>query len=124
MPPRWRSATTLYHGQRVLGGGAGALGDSTRPSQAYDIGVRIDAALGPIEADTPRLKGILANRFGPTQLEPGKLGELVDAISTIGFGEGHHAKDRLGQFNEYFLGQLARVEFPEFGEHRYLGIWL
>ena len=42
-----------------------------------DIGVRIDLALEAIEADNPRLRGILDKRFGRTQLEPGRLGELV-----------------------------------------------
>lgn len=36
-----------------------------------DIGVRIDSALDAIEADNPRLKGILDKRFGRAQLEPG-----------------------------------------------------
>ena len=64
-----------------------------------DIGTRIDQALDAIEADNPRLKGILDKRFGRAQLEPGKLGELIDLISTIGFagGEGHNAKDLLGE---------------------------
>ncbi|WP_250903280.1 HsdM family class I SAM-dependent methyltransferase [Ralstonia pickettii] len=81
-----------------------------------DIGVRIDAALEAIEADNPRLKGILDKRFGRTQLEPGKLGELVDLISKIGFGEGHHAKDLLGEVYEYFLGQFATAEGKKGGQ--------
>lgn len=81
-----------------------------------DIGVRIDAALEAIEADNPRLKGILDKRFGRTQLEPGKLGELVDLISKIGFGEGRHAKDLLGEVYEYFLGQFATAEGKKGGQ--------
>ncbi|MGN6315884.1 type I restriction-modification system subunit M [Trinickia sp.] len=81
-----------------------------------DIGVRIDAALEAIEADNPRLKGILDKRFGRTQLEPGKLGELIDLISKIGFGEGHHAKDLLGEVYEYFLGQFATAEGKKGGQ--------
>lgn len=81
-----------------------------------DIGVRIDAALEAIEADNPRLKGILDKRFGRTQLEPGKLGELVDLVSTIGFGEGHSAKDLLGEVYEYFLGQFASAEGKKGGQ--------
>ena len=80
------------------------------------IGVRIDAALEAIEADNPRLKGILDKRFGRTQLEPSKLGELVDLISTIGFGAGHHAKDLLGEVYEYFLGQFASAEGKKGGQ--------
>lgn len=83
-----------------------------------DIGTRIDLALDAIEADNPRLKGILDKRFGRTQLEPGKLGELIDLISTIGFtsGNGHHAKDLLGEVYEYFLGQFASAEGKKGGQ--------
>ncbi len=81
-----------------------------------DIGVRIDAALEAIEADNPRLKGILDKRFGRTQLEPGRLGELVDLVSTIGFGAGHRAKDLLGEVYEYFLGQFASAEGKKGGQ--------
>jgi len=85
-----------------------------------DIGVRIDAALEAIEADNPRLKGILDKRFGRTQLEPGKLGELVDLISTIGFAGGalggHRAKDLLGEVYEYLLGQFASAEGKKGGQ--------
>ncbi|QGR87361.1 N-6 DNA methylase [Burkholderia multivorans] len=81
-----------------------------------DIGVRIDSALEAIEADNKSLKGILDKRFGRTQLEPGKLGELVDLISTVGFGEGHHAKDLLGEVYEYFLGQFATAEGKKGGQ--------
>lgn len=81
-----------------------------------DIGVRIDAALEAIEADNPPLKGILDKRFGRSQLEPGRLGELVDLISTIGFGVGHRAKDLLGEVYEYFLGQFATAEGKKGGQ--------
>ena len=81
-----------------------------------EIGVRIDAALEAIETDNPRLHGILDKRFGRTQLEPGKLGELVDLISTVGFGVGHRAKDLLGEVYEYFLGQFARAEVKKGGQ--------
>ncbi|MBL0652666.1 type I restriction-modification system subunit M N-terminal domain-containing protein, partial [Aeromonas caviae] len=51
-----------------------------------DIGKRIDDALVLIEQENPRLKGILDKRFARAQLPDGKLGELVDLVSTIGFG--------------------------------------
>ena len=47
-----------------------------------DIGKRIDDALGLIEAENPKLKGIIDKRFARAQLPDGKLGELVDLIST------------------------------------------
>jgi type I restriction enzyme M protein len=85
-----------------------------------DIGVRIDAALEAIEVDNPRLKGILDKRFGRSQLEPGRLGELVDLVSTIGFvgdeQQGHRAKDLLGEVYEYFLGQFASAEGKKGGQ--------
>ena len=85
-------------------------------AKLWDIGIRIDQALEAIEADNPRLKGILDKRFGRAQLEPGKMGELVDLISTIGFGEGAHAKDVLGEVYEYFLGQFASAEGKKGGQ--------
>lgn len=81
-----------------------------------EIGSRIDGALDAIEADNPRLKGILDKRFGRAQLEPGKLGELIDLISTIGFGAGSSAKDLLGEVYEYFLGQFASAEGKKGGQ--------
>lgn len=63
-----------------------------------DIGKRIDDALVLIEQENPRLKGILDKRFARAQLPDGKLGELVDLVSTIGFGsEPGAARDVLGQ---------------------------
>ncbi len=82
-----------------------------------DIGKIIDDAMTAIEADNPRLKGILDKRFARTQLEPGRLGELVDLVSRIGFMEqGHRAKDVLGQVYEYFLGQFTSAEGKNGGQ--------
>jgi type I restriction enzyme M protein len=81
------------------------------------IGKIIDDALTAIESENPRLKGILDKRFARTQLEPGKLGELVDLISAIGFaGNGHRSKDVLGEVYEYFLGQFANAEGKKGGQ--------
>ena len=52
-----------------------------------DIGKRIDQALTLIEVENPKLKGILDKRYARAQLPDGKLGELVDLVSTIGFGD-------------------------------------
>ncbi len=81
-----------------------------------DIGKRIDDALIAIEQDNARLKGILDKRFARTQLEPGRLGELIDLISSIGFGQKDKAKDTLGQVYEYFLGQFASAEGKKGGQ--------
>jgi type I restriction enzyme M protein len=82
-----------------------------------DIGKRIDDALSLIEAENPKLKGILDKRFARAQLPDGKLGELVDLISTIGFGESAAtARDVLGQVYEYFLGMFASAEGKRGGQ--------
>jgi len=81
-----------------------------------DIGKRIDDALIAIEQDNAALKGILDKRFARTQLDPGKLGELIDLISSIGFGAKDKAKDTLGEVYEYFLGQFANAEGKKGGQ--------
>lgn len=82
-----------------------------------DIGKRIDDALTLIEAENPKLKGILDKRYARVQLPDGKLGELVDMVSTIGFGvTGESARDILGQVYEYFLGQFASAEGKRGGQ--------
>jgi len=86
-----------------------------------DIGKRIDDALSLIEAENHKLKGILDKRYARVQLPDGKLGELVDMVSTIGFGESgntskNHARDLLGQVYEYFLGQFASAEGKRGGQ--------
>ena len=89
-----------------------------------DIGKRIDDALALIEAANPKLKGILDKRYARAQLPDGKLGELVDLVSTIGFGleandskaNSTNARDVLGQVYEYFLGQFASAEGKKGGQ--------
>lgn len=82
-----------------------------------EIGKLIDEALGLIEAENPKLKGILDKRYARAQLPDGKLGELVDLVSTIGFGESANAaRDVLGQVYEYFLGMFASAEGKRGGQ--------
>lgn len=82
-----------------------------------DIGKKIDDALAVIESENPKLKGILDKRYARAQLPDGKLGELVDLVSTIGFGEdASQARDILGQIYEYFLGQFASAEGKRGGQ--------
>ena len=84
---------------------------------AQGIGKRIDDALTLIETDNPKLKGILDKRFARAQLPDGKLGELVNLISTIGFGDDpSKARDILGQVYEYFLGMFASAEGKRGGQ--------
>lgn len=82
-----------------------------------DIGKRIDDALTLIEAENPTLKNILDKRYARSQLPDGKLGELVDLVSTIGFGDTPSiARDTLGQVYEYFLGMFASAEGKRGGQ--------
>ncbi len=82
-----------------------------------DIGKRIDDALSLVEAENPKLKGILDKRYARAQLPDGKLGELVDLVSTIGFGDTPSAaRDTLGQVYEYFLGMFASAEGKRGGQ--------
>lgn len=86
-------------------------------AKQVDIGKRIDEALAAIEAENPSLKNILDKRYARAQLPDGKLGELVDLVSTIGFGgDAHQARDLLGQVYEYFLGQFASAEGKKGGQ--------
>lgn len=86
-------------------------------AKAPDIGKRIDQALTVIETENPKLKGILDKRYARTQLPDGKMGELVDLISTIGFGDNAStARDVLGQVYEYFLGMFANAEGKRGGQ--------
>lgn len=86
-------------------------------AKQVDIGKRIDEALSAIEGENPSLKNILDKRYARAQLPDGKLGELVDLISTIGFGgDANQARDLLGQVYEYFLGQFASAEGKKGGQ--------
>ena len=96
----------------------GARWESLRnAAKQPDIGKRIDDALTLIEVENPKLKGILDKRYARAQLPDGKLGELVDLVSTIGFGDDPAvARDVLGQVYEYFLGMFASAEGKRGGQ--------
>ena len=81
-----------------------------------DIGQLIDKALVAIENENLPLRGKLDKRFGAAQLEPGRMGELVDLISTIGFVDDQRSGDVLGEVYEYFLGQFASAEGKKGGQ--------
>ena len=81
-----------------------------------EIGSIIDKAMIEIENENKSLQGKLDKRFGRTQLDEGKLGELIDLISKIGFSEEQKASDLLGEVYEYFLGQFATAEGKKGGQ--------
>ena len=80
------------------------------------IGSMIDDAMRAIEKDNPSLKGKLDKRFGRSELGDGKLAELIDLVSTVGFGSEDEASDVLGEVYEYFLGQFASAEGKKGGQ--------
>ena len=82
-----------------------------------DIGAIIDRAMGDIESENKSLKGKLDKRFGRTQLAEGRLGALIDLISTIGFSSNQKAVDVLGEVYEFFLGKFASAEGKRGGQY-------
>lgn len=84
---------------------------------APDLAQRLDKAMGEIEAENPRLKGVLYREFGRLELEPGKLGELMQLIAGIRFNPADHgSRDVFGEVYEYFLGKFALKEGARAGE--------
>ena len=81
-----------------------------------NIGSLIDEAMTAIEYENPTLSGKLDKRFGRMQLKLEVLGELIDLISTIGFGKKYNETDLLGEVYEYFLGQFASAEGKKAGQ--------
>jgi type I restriction enzyme M protein len=81
------------------------------------VGQLIDHALEAIEQDNAKLKGILNKRYTSQQIDPAKLGELIDLIATIPFKhDSLSSKDILGHVYEYFLGQFALAEGKKGGQ--------
>ena len=84
---------------------------------APDLAQRLDKALGEIEAENPSLKGVLYREFSRLELEPGKLGELVQLLARLSFDPDRHgSRDVFGEVYEYFLGQFALKEGARAGE--------
>lgn len=84
---------------------------------APDLAQRLDKAMGLIEAENPRLKGVLYREFSRLELEPGKLGDLMGLIARLRFDpERHDSRDVFGEVYEYFLGQFAMKEGARAGE--------
>jgi type I restriction enzyme M protein len=81
------------------------------------IGKTIDEAMIAIERDNPSLKGVLTKDYARPQLDKTQLGELIDLIARIGFGDKEsRSKDVLGRVYEYFLSQFASAEGKQGGQ--------
>ena len=86
-------------------------------AETPEIGTLVDKAMGAIEGENPRLKGVLPKNFARPMLDKRRLGELVDLIGTIGLGEEENqSKDILGRVYEYFLSQFASAEGKRGGQ--------
>jgi len=84
---------------------------------APDLAQRLDKAMALIEAENPRLKGVLYREFSRLELEAGKLGELMGLVARLKFdAEKHDSRDVFGEVYEYFLGQFALKEGARAGE--------
>jgi type I restriction enzyme M protein len=69
------------------------------------------AAHFDIEAENPSLRGVLYREFSRLELEPGKLGELMQLLAKVKFSPDRHgSRDVFGEVYEYFLGQFALKE--------------
>jgi type I restriction enzyme M protein len=86
-------------------------------AKSPEIGKIIDDAMGAIERENPKLKGVLPRDYARPSLDKVRLGGLVDIISNIGFNESAaKSKDVLGRVYEYFLKKFASAEGKGGGE--------
>lgn len=91
--------------------------DLLAQASAPDFAQRLDRAMGEIEAENPSLKGVLYREFSRLELEPGKLGELMQLVAKIRFNpDDHGSRDVFGEVYEYFLGKFAMKEGARAGE--------
>ena len=87
-----------------------------RNAKQPTIGKMIDDAMEVIERDNRSLKGVLPTNYSRPSLDKQRLGELIDLIGGITFGNEHNGKDLLGKVYEYFLGQFADAEGKKGGQ--------
>lgn len=81
------------------------------------IGKALDDAMDAIEAENPRLTGVLPKVFARPGLNKDNLGKLIDLFSNLDLhGERQEAQDLLGRVYEYFLGRFASAEGRGGGE--------
>ena len=82
-----------------------------------NIGVLVDKAMEDIEHDNVQLKGVLPKVYARQNLDPTKLGELIDEIHTVDLKHtAERSADILGHVFEYFLGEFALAEGKQGGQ--------
>lgn len=127
VPPRARweflqANAKLAPGEPVVvpEGGEKLIEPGTRdePEKFKGLDVLLDRAMQAIEDDNRRLKNVLNKDFARLQLDPDKLGRLLDLVAGIPFKHGElKAKDILGHVYEYFLGEFASAEGKKGGQY-------
>ena len=81
------------------------------------IGNLIDKAMESIEKENSGLRGILPTDYSRPGLDKRRLGEIIDLIGSIGFGDKEsRERDVLGSVYEYFLGKFAAAEGKKAGQ--------
>ena len=120
VPPQARWKFLQDNNKTVIGGAelsiAGA-DESSKKLKVSSVGHLIDNALEAIEADNPKLKGVLNKLYTRLQIDQTKLGELIDLVATIPFTHSSlNSKDILGHVYEYMLGQFALAEGKKGGQ--------
>jgi len=114
---RW---STLQHNAKLAPGTEIEIKNGKKTTYKFtSIGKLIDDALDAVEKENEKkLKGVLNKTYTQLQIEPAKLGELIDLIATVPFHhKSLHAKDILGHVYEYFLGQFALAEGKKGGQY-------
>lgn len=82
-----------------------------------EIGKFVDDAMDAIEKENASLKGVLPKVFARQNLDPTSLGELIDLVGNIAFGNAKaRSADVLGHVFEYFLGEFALAEGKKGGQ--------
>jgi type I restriction enzyme M protein len=82
-----------------------------------EVGKFVDEAMDAIEKENPPLKGVLPKVYARQNLDPTSLGELIDLVGNIAFGDAKaRSADVLGHVFEYFLGEFALAEGKKGGQ--------
>ena len=88
------------------------------PEKFKGLDILLDRAMQAVEDDNPKLKNVLTKDFARLQLDPDKLGRLLDLVAGIPFDHGElRAKDILGHVYEFFLGEFASAEGKKGGQY-------
>jgi type I restriction enzyme M protein len=86
-------------------------------ARAPAIGKLVDNAMLSVETENLTLKGVLPRTYARPSLDKRRLGELLDVVGKVGFGDyTDGSQDVLGRVYEYFLGRFAAAEGKSGGE--------